>query len=117
MLTGFGRDALGEMAVLAFTAQQVRNLGFEAIIFFGRRRFQRDAPQVSFRRVLREARAMGRRSAWLLGVDYAAMLPRPLDDVRRELGIAPSPTYAAVDPRLLRALGKPEEVTEAAGTA
>jgi ubiquinone biosynthesis protein Coq4 len=50
------------------------------------------------RRFIAQGFARGRRARWLPATDWAALLPRPLDEVRRELGIDVIPVYEPVYP-------------------
>ena len=92
VLTDYGRDKLGELCLLAFTYAQTRNRGIGLIVMVGAYKFSQGIGT----RVLRAARRGyrdGRRTAWLPGQDWEALLPRPLDEVRRELGIEPPIAY------------------------
>ncbi len=95
VLTDYGRDKLGELCLLAFTYAQTRNRGIGFIVLVGTYKFSQGIGS----RVLRAARrsfAAGRRAAWLPGQDWEALLPRPLGEVRRELGIDPPIAYQAL---------------------
>ncbi|HEX2485972.1 MAG TPA: Coq4 family protein [Myxococcota bacterium] len=90
VVTGYGRDLLGEASLLAFSYAQTRNRGIGfivATVFWRARR----APE--FRRMLRDAFRRGRGSAWLPGADWEALLARPLEEVRAELRVGPPPRY------------------------
>ena len=50
------------------------------------------------RAAVKQAFHNGKKANWFMTLDYEALLPRPLEDVRRELRI-PAPTlYQAVTP-------------------
>jgi ubiquinone biosynthesis protein COQ4 len=91
VLTGYGRDPLGEVCLLAFMYAHSRNLGMALIALMS----LKDMPRAA-RRAVFEAWRNGRRARWMQDQDFEALLPRPLEDVRREINIA--------DPRLYRAL-------------
>jgi ubiquinone biosynthesis protein COQ4 len=95
VVTGYGRDLVGEGALLAFTYAQTRNRGIGFIVLIGMLKFwQGGHPEVVG--VMREGKHRGRRAAFLPAVDWEAMLPRPLDEVRRELRIEPLTAYEAI---------------------
>jgi ubiquinone biosynthesis protein COQ4 len=92
---GYGRDLLGEAALLAFTYAQTRNrgIGFIVLVAFWRARSREARP---FRELIRASYRRGKAAAWLPAVDWEDMLERPLEDVRRELGLGEPPVYEAV---------------------
>jgi ubiquinone biosynthesis protein COQ4 len=100
VVTGYGRDLVGEAAVLAFTYAQTRNRGIGLIVAVAYWRGGSAAPWL--RPFLREAFRRGRRAAWLPAADWEALLPRPLEEVRAELGLGEPPSYEA-----LRSAGAP----------
>jgi ubiquinone biosynthesis protein COQ4 len=100
VVTGYGRDLVGEAAVLAFTYAQTRNRGIGLIVAVAYWRGGSAAPW--FRPLLREAWRRGRHAAWLPAADWEALLPRPLEEVRAELGLGEPPRYEA-----LRSAGAP----------
>lgn len=91
-VTGYHGDLLGEASLLAFTFAQTRHpgIGFLAGLgwLLGMHAGARNMIAGGFRR--------GRRAAWLPAQDWIALLPRPLDDVRRELGVDAAPDYEPV---------------------
>ncbi len=91
VLTGYGRDPFGELCLLAFMYPQTRNLGAALIVLMGLAKFGRGKGGRVMRRALWQAWRHGRRAAWLPGLDYEALLARPLEDLRLELNI-PAPT-------------------------
>jgi ubiquinone biosynthesis protein COQ4 len=93
VLTGYGRDPLGEMCLLAFMYAHTRNLGMAMIVVMGWPRLPSAA-----RRAVAEAWRNGRKARWLPEQDYEALLPRPLETVRRELAIADPACYRAIKP-------------------
>jgi ubiquinone biosynthesis protein COQ4 len=98
VVTGYGRDLVGEAALLSFTYAQTRNRGIGLIVAVAYWR----AGRSRFRTFLREAHRRGRRAAWLPAADWEALLPRPLQEVRAELGLGEPPGYEA-----LRSAGAP----------
>lgn len=88
VLTGYGRDEAGEAANLAFTQAQIRNPGV-GLIVVAAALIGPKGEWLRWQRYLYGAWRRGRRAAFLPAVDYDALLPRPLADVRRSLGIEP----------------------------
>lgn len=93
VLTGYGRDGLGEACLLAFMYAHNRNRGALLILLMSLKRMPRAA-----RRAVFEAWRNGRKARWLPDQDYEALLPRPLGEVRRQLNIADHAQYRAVMP-------------------
>ncbi len=91
VVTGYGRDLIGEASLLAFTYAQTRNpgIGFIVAVAYSKARgINRPA-----RRLLREGYRRGRRAAWLPGVEWEALLAQPLARVREQLGVGEPPVY------------------------
>ena len=93
VVTGYGRDLLGEIALLHFTWVQTRNTGLILPCWLGlvSPRNGREG-----RRLIFAARRRARRAAWLPVVDWEALLPEPLPAVRERLGVGPPPRYDPV---------------------
>jgi ubiquinone biosynthesis protein COQ4 len=91
VVTGYGRDLLGEASLLAFSYAQTRNRGVGFIVATAWWKARR-APE--FRRMLRDGYRRGRSSAWLPAADWEALLARPLEDVRAELRVGSPPRYS-----------------------
>ena len=90
VVTGYGRDPLGEICLLAFTYRQQGNLGRLMIVGMAWGRIPRPA-----RGAVREAWRNGKTCGWLADKDWEAWLARPLDEVRRELGVTAPVVYQA----------------------
>lgn len=95
VLSGYGRDALGEACLVAFSYAQTRGLGW-ALIAAGAAFRSRREGDFPFRRAIFEGYRRGRSAAWLLGEDYERVLGEPLEQARRRLGIGPARLYAAI---------------------
>lgn len=93
VLTGYGRDPLGELCLLAFMYAHSRNLGMALIVAMSWPRL----PHIARQAVI-EGWRHGGKARWLQDQDFEALLPRPLDEVRRELGIAAPLRYRAIMP-------------------
>ncbi|WP_420138364.1 Coq4 family protein [Sphingomonas sp.] len=91
ILTGYGRDPLGELCLLAFMNRHVRNPGQLLIIAMAWKRMSGEA-----RKAVWEAYCNGGKARWLVDQDYEAFLARPLDVVRRELAIRAPHRYEAL---------------------
>lgn len=94
ILTGYGRDPLGEMCLLAFMNRHARNLGQLLIIAMSWGRLPHQA-----RRAVIQAWRDGRKTRQNFQLlDYEALLARPLAEVRRELNIAEPARYREIMP-------------------
>jgi ubiquinone biosynthesis protein COQ4 len=93
VLTGYGRDPLGEYCLLAFMYAHTRNIGMVTIVAMRWPRLSSAA-----RRAVAEAWRNGRKARWLPEQDFEALLPRSLKAARHELGIADPVCYRAIAP-------------------
>lgn len=101
VLTGYGRDTLGELSVLSFGYPHTRNRGIAFLVLVGMFKFKKDLPRsIPVFRCVWEAWRNGKKAAWLPGVDWEAMLKLPLEEVRRKLNIATPVLYKSVQPRM-----------------
>lgn len=100
VVTGYGRDLVGEAALLAFSFAQTRNPGVGFIVAVAFLRARGEAS--SARRVMLDGLRRGRRARWLPAEDWEARLAQPLEAVREELGLGEPPRYVA-----LRSAGAP----------
>ncbi len=86
VVTGYSRDEIGELSLLAFTYSQLRNRGVRFIIWMGLRKARKLLPGVPVADAVREGFRHGNETAWLAAVDWEDMLPRPIEDVRALVG-------------------------------
>ena len=93
VLTGYSRDILGELLLLAFTYGQLRRRPFGWIVRFAKIGIERKLPGANARALLEEAEARAERAEWLMTADWEALLPLPLDEVRTRLRLGEPPTY------------------------
>jgi ubiquinone biosynthesis protein COQ4 len=100
VVTGYGRDGLGELSLLAFTYAQTRNRGIGLIVLFGLRAASKDYPKAGIWRALREGYRLGRAAKWLPGADWERLLPLPLSQVRHELAIVTQNIYPGILARI-----------------
>lgn len=91
ILTGYGRDSLGELCLLAFMHAHSKNLGQLLIVAMSWSRLPKAARQAVW-----EGFRHGRKAKWFQDLDYEVLLARPLDEVRRELNIAAPLAYQGV---------------------
>lgn len=108
VLTGYGRDALGEACVVSFSHAQTKSLGFLFIGLGAANEIRREARSVPSLKAVVEAWRNGRKAAWLPGQDYERLFAEPLEAARRRLGIEAPKTYQSVpaDVRASLKLGK-----------
>jgi ubiquinone biosynthesis protein COQ4 len=98
ILAGYDRDVIGEVGVVAYTAGQIPLLPLRLLLpFFAS---LKPSQPVAWLRFLRDAYRHGKSTPSLACVDYTAMLPMPLDQVRQAIGV---PSMALAPPR-----GRPE---------
>jgi ubiquinone biosynthesis protein COQ4 len=91
VVTGYGCEGLGEVCNVAFSYPQTGNFGFMVIGWFGGRNYAKAFPNEPIMSAMWEGYKRGRRAAWLPGVDWEAMLPKPLTEVRALLGLSAAP--------------------------
>jgi ubiquinone biosynthesis protein COQ4 len=88
VMTGFGRDALGEQCALAFSHGQYRAWTDGFLAYAGafeiHRRVKVNAPVFP---AVREAGAMGRRAQPMFAQDVTTLLAEPLEAARARMGI------------------------------
>ena len=102
VLTGYGRDELGEICVLAFSYPQQKIRSFAVIAFLGKLRIGQLLRQSKINltggvnKAVREAARHGAQAAWLPGEDLEALLAENIDVLRARLNIAPPTRYQAL---------------------
>lgn len=88
VLTGYGRDSLGEACVLAFTYSQQPSPGHLFIGYMAalnmKKNVKSNAPVL---RAVREGQRLGKACPRLIEQSITELLPLPLDEVRRRLNI------------------------------
>jgi len=92
VVTGYGRDPLGEACLVAFTYAQNRLKGLAVIAVFAARRIARSRPGHPVRRAVFEGYRHGRSAGWLPGADWEALLAQPVEAIRAQFAVE-SPTY------------------------
>ena len=96
VVTGYGRDPLGELSLLAVTWRQLGNPGILMIIAMGYYVARQESPELKIGAALREGFRRGKKGQWLPAAHWEELLPRPLNEVRAELGFARPDRYRAV---------------------
>lgn len=96
ILTGYGRDALGEQCVLAFTYGQQPSLGNLFIAWLGALEIKRTVkPKAPIVGAVAEAQRLGKAARRLLDEDIRSLLAEPIDVARARMGIGATPAYHA----------------------
>ncbi len=108
VLTGYGRDALGELCNLAYTHTQTRNPGFRLIIFIGLIAQKLEQPVAPLMKAVAEGAHIGRNAKWILEYDIEELLKLPLDEARRRLNMPRPEIYNAVPDEIKQNLLKPK---------
>jgi ubiquinone biosynthesis protein COQ4 len=96
VVTGYGRDPLGEACVVAFSYAQTRLKGFAVIAAFAGRRIARSRPGQPVRRAVFEGYRHGRRAGWLPGADWEALLAQPVEAIRAQFAVKPPSYYQTI---------------------
>lgn len=92
VLTGYDTDMAGEFGLHGFQNQQNGYHAMTAGVFVACLPLAlKGRPDLL--RTFFDGRRRGRKAAYLLGQDWDVLLARPLDEVRRELGLSPLPDY------------------------
>ncbi len=94
VVSGYGCEGLGEVCNVALSYPQIGNIGFMVIAFAGGRNYAKAFPNEPVMAAMWEGYRRGKKAAWLPGADWAALLPKPLADVRAQFGLSDPPaTY------------------------
>ena len=93
ILTGYGRDALGEQCVLAFTYSQQPSPAHLLIAYAGAWEIRKETPKAPVFAAVREGQRLGRACPRLAELSIRELLPLPLDKARVRLGITPARHY------------------------
>jgi len=92
-LTGYGRDELGEVCLLAFTYAQTKNRGLGVICLVGMLKLFEHYGRGVFSAAWAAYRD-GRRAEWLPGQDWSELLGMPLASVRDQLRVTEPGSYS-----------------------
>lgn len=86
VLTGLGTDVASEVALQAFTEQQIHSRTAHFISVFGQLFYGGRFPHM--RALVKQYRALGKRAAYLLEVHWEELWHKDLEQVRRELRLS-----------------------------
>ena len=95
VISGYDRDGLGEICVVAFSYAQTKSLGFAAIAAMGAVKYSREFPGNGVWKAVWQAYRNGRRTAWLPGQDWENLLTQPYEKVRTALQTVEPTHYRA----------------------
>jgi ubiquinone biosynthesis protein COQ4 len=96
VITGYGRDALGEACLVAFSFAQTKLKGFALIALFAARRIARARPCQPVRRAVFEGYRHGCSAGWMPGADWEALLTQPVGAIREQFAIKPATCYHGI---------------------
>ena len=94
VVTGYGRDELGEACLLAFTYAQNKNRGVGFIAFVGCFKLFANYRFNALKAIFQGYR-IGRKAAWLPEQDWESLLVNQLNNVRDHLNISKPSRYLA----------------------
>lgn len=92
VVTGYGRDTLGEACLLAFTYAQTRNRGIGIIALVGFFKLRKEIGSGVGRAMWQGYRA-GCQASWLPAEDWEGLLALPIEQVRQQLNIEKPTKY------------------------
>ncbi|MFN4240637.1 MAG: Coq4 family protein [Erythrobacter cryptus] len=94
VLTGYGRDALGEACLLGFTYEQNRNMGLLFIAYAGARQIKKvTGTRAPLYAAIKEGRRLGRAAGRIAHQDIAALMREDIEAARARLGIGKPEVY------------------------
>jgi len=96
VVTGYGRDPLGEACLVAFSYAQTGLKGFAVIAAYAARKISRSRPGQPVRRAVFEGYRHGRNAGWLPGADWEALLAEPVEAIRTQFAVKPPNYYRKV---------------------
>jgi ubiquinone biosynthesis protein COQ4 len=109
IVTGYGRDPLGEACLVAFSYAQTKLKGFAVIAAFAGRKIARRRPGQPVRRAVFEGYRHGRGAGWLPGADWEALLAQPVEATRAQFAVKPAKYY----PQVLAAMRRADDKADA----
>lgn len=94
ILTGYGRDALGEAALLGFSYEQNHNSGVLFIAYGAARQIKKvSGTKAPIYAAIKEGRVLGKAAAKLAHMDVEAVMREDLEEARARLGIGKPVVY------------------------
>jgi ubiquinone biosynthesis protein COQ4 len=100
ILTGYHRDGLGELCLVAFSYAQTKSLGWAFIAIGGALRALQEPGGMRAVKAVWQAYRNGCKAAWLPGEDFEALMGEPLTAARVRLNIAAPSAYQAIPEHL-----------------
>jgi ubiquinone biosynthesis protein COQ4 len=96
VVTGYGRDPLGEACLVAFSFAQTRLKGFALIALHAGRRISKALPGQPVWRAVFEGYRHGRSAGWLPAADWEALLAEPVEAIRTRFAVKPPVYYRMI---------------------
>lgn len=94
VLTGYGRDALGEASLLGFSYEQNYNSGILFIAYAGARQIKKvSGTKAPLFAAIKEGRSLGRAAAKIAHQDIAALMREDIAEARERMGIGKPEIY------------------------
>jgi ubiquinone biosynthesis protein COQ4 len=94
---GYEGDLVGEAALLAFSHHETRNIGVGMIATVAWFKLGRvTSSGLRARRTILDGRRVAKQTAWFVGVPWHQWLARPVEVVRRDLGVSRTAQYRPV---------------------
>jgi ubiquinone biosynthesis protein COQ4 len=94
VLTGYGRDALGEASLLGFSYEQNHNTGILFIAYAGARQIRKvSGTKAPVFAAIKEGRRLGRAAAKIAHQDIAALMREDIAGARARLNIGKPEIY------------------------
>ncbi len=94
VLTGYGRDALGEACLLGFSFEQNHNLGIKFIAYAGANEIRKTTTtKAPLFAAIKEGRELGRKAAKLAHMDVEQVMREDIADARKRLNIGKPMIY------------------------
>ena len=98
---GYGCDGFGEVCNVAFSYPHTRNIGFMVIAIAGAWNYSKAFPNEPIMSAMWQGLRRGFATKWLPETDWEAMLPLPLEEVRKQLSITDLPTKYLAAPHVI----------------
>ncbi|GJL94571.1 MAG: hypothetical protein DHS20C05_09760 [Hyphococcus sp.] len=95
-VTGYGRDGMGEICILEFQGIQFKSRGLRMLSYAAVTEVWKKYPDTPALKCVREANRIAKEATWMAVVDWESLLPRPIDEVREMLNMAPPEGYLAI---------------------
>ena len=96
VITGYGRDMIGEAALLGFTYAQTRIPGFAYLGTITALKAKSDFGGLPVLACFREGYEVGKKAEWLMEADWENLFALPLEEVRVRLNVVRPEAYLAI---------------------